>query len=224
MRDPDLAPRRVWDLPTRLTHWALVLLFAFSWWSGENGELAWHRRSGYAVLTLLLFRLAWGFAGSSTARFARFVRGPRAVLAYARRVFERRAAHDPVGHNPLGGWSVLAMLALLLLQTGSGLFAVDTDGLESGPLAHRLSFSAGRTLAGLHGASFEVLLALVGLHIAAVLFYLVCRRENLIAAMLSGRRRLRPDSVAGLRFAGFGRALALLSAAVALVAALLILG
>ena len=210
---------RVWDLPTRLVHWLLVGLFAFSWWSAENGELAWHRLSGYAVLTLLLFRLAWGFAGSDSARFAVFVAGPRAVLAYARQLL-RRPATPLAGHNPMGGWSVLGLLLLLLVQTGSGLFSVDVDGLESGPLSHRVSFSTGRAIAELHELSFNVLLVLLGLHLAAMLFYRVYHGENLVTAMFSGRKRVPPQSAATLRFAGLPRALALLVLAALLVAAL----
>lgn len=212
------AARRIWDAPTRFVHLALIALFAFSWWSADHGELRWHRVSGYAVLTLLLFRVAWGFAGSTTARFTSFVRGPRAFAAYARRLFDRSTPHG-VGHNPMGGWSVLALLAVLLLQTGTGLFAVDTDGVESGPLSHFVAFSTGRSLAGIHEISFNVLLALIGLHIASVLFYLVYRRENLIAAMLHGRKRVPPD-VPALRFATPIRALLLLIVAASAVAAL----
>lgn len=178
---------RVWDLPTRLVHWGWVGLFAFSWWSAETHRMEWHRWSGYAVLTLLLFRLYWGFAGGSTARFADFVRGPRAFLAYLKTLHQRPGLVS-AGHNPMGGWSVLLLLALLLLQTGSGLFAVDTDGIESGPLARYVSFGTGRDLAGLHELSFDLLLAAVGLHLAAIAFYGLYKRENLVAAMLSGRK------------------------------------
>lgn len=216
---PELKPQRLWDLPVRLTHWALLALVLFSWWSGENGELGWHRYSGYAVLALLLFRLYWGFAGSSSARFRGFVRGPRAVAAYARSLFARPAPAS-VGHNPMGGWSVLALLAVLLAQTGSGLFAVDTDGLESGPLSHWLPFSAGRAAAEFHEFCFDVLLALVGLHVAAILFYAVYRRENLVAAMLGGRKRLPPGAADGLRFAPLWKAALGLAGAVLLVVAI----
>ncbi|MGH8444523.1 MAG: cytochrome b/b6 domain-containing protein [Solimonas sp.] len=212
-------PQRVWDLPVRLTHWALVALLLFSWWSGENGELAWHRRSGYAVLVLLLFRLYWGFAGSSSARFAGFVRGPRTVAAYARRLLARPAT-AATGHNPMGGWSVLILLAALLTQVISGLFAVDTDGLESGPLSRYVSFSTGRLFADIHGWAFDALLVLSALHIAAIVFYLVWHRQNLVGAMLGGVRRLPAGAAAGLRFAGPWRALAGLLGAVLLVLAI----
>jgi len=180
---------RIWDLPTRLGHWMLVALFAFSWWSAENHHMDWHRWSGYGVLTLLLFRLYWGVVGSSTARFAHFVRGPRAFLRYLRTLPDR-PGEITVGHNPMGGWSVMLLLGLLLVQTGTGLFAVDTDGIESGPLASLVSFGMGRDIADIHELSFNLMLAAVGLHILAIVFYLVYKRENLIAAMVTGDKFL----------------------------------
>ncbi len=177
---------QAWDLPIRLFHWLLVALMGFSWWSGEQHLMDWHRRSGYAILGLLLFRLYWGFVGSPTARFSQFVRGPRATLAYVRSL-NTPAYRAPPGHNPLGGWSVLAILAALLMMVTAGLFAVDVDGLESGPLSDYLSFDQGRSAAHLHGYVFKLLLALTVLHVAAILFYLVRMRQNLITPMITGR-------------------------------------
>jgi len=127
---------RVWDAPVRLFHWALAALAVFSFVSGKLGGawLDWHMRSGYAILTLLLFRLAWGVVGSHTARFASFVRGPASVRTYLR----ERGARGMPGHNPLGGWSVVAMLASLLVQAASGLFA-DDEIATRGPLAVKVS-------------------------------------------------------------------------------------
>lgn len=191
----------LWDLPTRVIHWALVVLIPFSWWSAEEHQLEWHRMSGYVILGLLLFRLIWGLAGSSTARFSGFVRGPRAVLAYA------RGRGEPViGHNPMGGWSVIALLLLLVVQVGLGLFAVDTDGIESGPLSHWVSFDAGRRAAELHELSFNVLLAFVALHVAAVLFYLFIRRDNLLVPMFTGAKRLDAAPLQVPTMASLGRA------------------
>src|SRR5262245_11528061 len=110
---------RVWDIPVRLFHRLLVPLIAFAWWSAEAGHLEWHRLAGYAVLALLLFRVAWGFVGSDTARFGQFLRGPAAIGAYL------RGRLVVLGHNPLGGWSVFAMLLLLIAEVTLGLFAVD---------------------------------------------------------------------------------------------------
>jgi cytochrome b len=176
---------RVWDWPVRLTHWLFVACITVSWWSAEEHEMQWHRYSGYALLGLLIFRIYWGFAGSSSARFSQFLRGPGKVIAYLR----KREEHRDAGHNPLGGWSVLAMLSLMLAQVLIGLFVSDVDGLESGPLSHLVSFSTSRTLAEIHEIVFNVILTLAGLHIAAIVFYLLVKRDNLIVAMLTGHRR-----------------------------------
>jgi len=174
---------RVWDLPTRLVHWLLVAGVGLSWWTGETGRLEWHRWSGYGLLGLVLFRIYWGFFGSSTARFARFVRGPQAVFAYL------RGSWQPVpGHNPLGALSVVALLALLATQIVLGLFAVDVDGIESGPLSLYVSFEGGRDAARWHGALFDVLLWLIALHIVAILYYGLVKKQNLAASMLHGER------------------------------------
>jgi len=212
-----IVPQKVWDLPTRIGHWLLPILVGVSWATAEWGLMDWHRRSGYAILTVVLFRVYWGFLGGSTARFSDFVRGPAAVLAYARGL-RAHAGHTPaIGHNPMGGWSVLALLALLLVQTGTGLFAVDTDGLESGPLSYLISFRSGRTLSEIHEISFNLLLGLVVLHVAAVAYYTLIRREALIPAMLSGRKSLPPDATQGLRFVSVWRALVGLFIAVGVV-------
>lgn len=179
---PARARVRVWDVPVRITHWAFVVGVLFSWWTAETGRLEWHRWSGYTLLGLVLFRLYWGFLGSSTARFSQFVRGPRAIAAYLKGSGEPRA-----GHNPLGALSVLALLALLLAQVVLGLFAVDVDGMESGPLSLYVSFEAGRVAAQWHEWIFNALMTVVVLHVLAVLYYLV-RKQNLIGAMFTGKR------------------------------------
>lgn len=182
----------VWDLPVRVLHWLMVIAIGVSWWSAEERIMDVHRYSGYALLGLIVFRIYWGFAGSSTARFGQFVRGPQAVAAYLR----ERARDAPLapGHNPLGAWSVLALILLLATQVTLGLFVTDVDGLESGPLSYLVSFETSRTLAEAHEIVFNVLLGFIVLHIAAVLFYLVARRTNLIAAMFTGKRRVETDA------------------------------
>jgi len=182
---------RVWDVPTRFVHWLVVLGFAISWWTGETGRLEWHRWSGYALLGLLTFRIYWGFFGSSTARFRQFVRGPRTIASYLRGTW----ATQP-GHNPLGAMSVVLMLILLVAQIGFGLFAVDVDGMESGPLSLYVSFEAGRVAAEWHEAIFNVLLWLVALHILAIAYYLVVKRQNLAAAMVRGTREFETETQA----------------------------
>ena len=172
---------RIWDWPTRLFHWLLVVLIPLQWWTAEQDMMELHMLSGSAVLGLLLFRLLWGIFGSSTARFANFVKGPGAVVSY----LSGRAAHV-LGHNPLGGWSVMAMLGLLSLQVGLGLIASDEDGLNSGPLSHLVDAERSEAAAEWHEQMFEVLLVLIGLHVAAIVFYALVRRRNLVGPMLVG--------------------------------------
>jgi cytochrome b len=179
----------VWDLPTRLFHWALAALIGFSWWSAEQGDLERHMWSGYAVMTLVLFRLLWGVFGSSTARFSGFVRGPAAVIAYLRDARGWRA----IGHTPLGALSVVALLGLTIVQVATGLFNTDDDGLIEGPLAALVSFDASEMAHDLHELLFNVLLAFIALHVAAVLFYRLFMGKTLLGPMISGRAALDPD-------------------------------
>lgn len=172
----------VWDLPVRLVHWALVALIAFSWWSAEYGEIEWHVRSGLAILGLLLFRILWGVFGSSTARFAGFVRGPRRVIAYLR----DPAGWSGAGHSPLGALSVIALLGLMLLQVWFGLFLSDEDGVVTGPLNRLVSFESAEKSHEIHELLFNVLLGFIALHLAAILFYR-WRGKRLVRAMISGR-------------------------------------
>jgi cytochrome b len=174
---------RVWDVPVRFVHWLIVVLLAVSWWTAETGRMEWHQYSGFTMLALLVFRVYWGFFGSSTARFASFVRGPRVIATYVK----GRWATMP-GHNPLGALSVVALLALLLAQVALGLFAVDVDGIESGPLSIYVSFDAGRMAAKWHHTVFDILLWLVALHVVAVFYYMFIKKENLVGAMVSGKR------------------------------------
>lgn len=173
----------IWDVPTRIFHWALVVLIALLWWSGKSGEIALHKRVGFAVVGLIVFRAYWGFAGSSTARFSSFLRGPREIWRYIR----GRAAPF-LGHNPLGGISVVVMLSLVAIESGLGLFAVDEDGLESGPLAPMIDLDWSQFAARMHALVFDVLLAVIALHVVAVLAYWA-GGNNLIGPMITGRKR-----------------------------------
>jgi cytochrome b len=203
---------RLWDAPTRIVHWALVVLVAFAWWSAEAGKMDWHRLCGDAVVGLVAFRLIWGFAGSTSARFASFVKGPAATLVYLRSLPGRAHAHI-AGHNPLGAWSVLALLAALVAQVVTGLFAVDIDAIEAGPLSDRVSFDTGRLFAKWHHWSFSALQALIVLHLAAVVFYLAYKRANLVRAMITGQQDFAQDPK--LAFASARRALAVAAIATA---------
>lgn len=191
---------RVWDAPTRLFHWLLVALIAAAWWTAEEGLLTWHYRIGFCILILILFRLIWGLIGSSTARFAGFVRGPRVIAAYLR----GERPHE-VGHNPLGALSVLALLGLTAAVTGLGLFASDEDGIEPGPLAYRVSVEASDVAQELHELGFNLLLALVALHVAAIAYYGLFKRDNLLTPMLSGSREM-PEGTEPMRPAPAWRA------------------
>jgi len=209
---------KVWDAPVRVFHWLIVLALALCWYTAENRVMDWHRRGGYVVLTLVLFRLFWGFTGSSTARFASFVRGPAAVREYVGQLRQRVSAPS-VGHNPLGGWSVLALVAVLLAMPLLGLFSVDVDGVESGPLSWLVSFKLGRRAAHWHEDVFAILQALVALHIVAILYYAFWRKQDLVAPMVTGYRRLSREAAAGIRLAATWRALPWLAVAIAIVVA-----
>ena len=208
-----LARYRVWDLTTRLIHWSLVLLVLMQFGTAEWGWLSmrWHFYFGYAILVLVGVRVLWGIVGSDASRFVHFVRGPRTVAAYVRGTLRRGSEH-PVSHNPLGALSVLVLLVLLAVQGISGLFASD-DIDTFGPLSGRVSNATVRLMTRIHDINQKLLLGLITLHIAAVLLHaLVRREEHLIAAMITGCKRLARDP--RLRFVGIGGAL-LLAAALA---------
>ena len=177
----------VWDLPVRLVHWLLALLIGFSWWSVHNHHTDWHIWSGCAILTLLIFRLLWGFVGSSTARFSSFVRGPRAIRDYL------RDRWSGIGHNPLGALSVLALLAAVAIQVGLGLISEDEDGLYTGPLFRLVSMDTSDKARDIHEQWFNVILGLVVLHLAAIVFYRL-RGRHLIKPMITGRAVLEPGA------------------------------
>lgn len=180
---------KVWDLPTRLFHWTLVVLMIVQWLTAENSStMDYHAWGGYAVLVLVLFRLMWGFVGSDTARFNDFVRGPQAGITYLKALLRGETPHY-LGHNPVGGWSILALLVLLLIQAVTGLFAND-DILVEGPLYSWVSKSTSDWLTTVHKVNFNLLLAVIALHVSAALFYLLVKKENLIHPMVSGVKRL----------------------------------
>lgn len=191
--EPSLPPfryrTRVWDLPTRVFHWALLVCIAGSFITVNIGGdwMAWHFRLGYAVLTLLLFRIVWGFVGGRWSRFASFIYAPSTILAYYRG--QGKPEHS-VGHNPLGAGSVYALLGFLLLQVASGLFS-DDDISNQGPLAKLVSNARVSLATWYHKeVGNKVLIALMLLHVGAVLFYLYRRKENLIRPMLHGDKHL----------------------------------
>ena len=215
---------RVWDVPVRLFHWALVILLATSYFSGRAGGdwMKLHFWSGYTILTLLLFRIAWGFVGSTTARFSHFVKGPVAWFIYLRDLLTGRRTYD-VGHNPVGGIMVLVLIFAVLAQAVAGLFSADTDlGTVNGPLANAIADKWVDRLTAFHKFWVNVILCLAALHVLAAIIYLVWKRQNLIGAMLTGNKPphivVPPGKPAPtLSFASGRLALSLLIAAAAIV-------
>lgn len=202
---------RVWDAPTRIVHWLFVVLVVLSWWTADTGRMEWHRWSGYTLSGLVIFRIYWGLVGSSTARFSQFVRGPRAIASYLRGGWT-----VATGHNPLGALSVVALLALLATQVTLGLFAVDVDGIESGPLSTFVSFETGRAAASWHEDIFNVLMVLILVHIVAVIYYVFFRKQPLVAAMIHGKRDYAEPQPPPMRSASVVRLLLGIVLAVAL--------
>lgn len=184
---PAAAGRREpWDFPTRAFHWSLAGLVVFSFVTGKAGGswMGWHMRSGYCILALLIFRLAWGFAGSPEARFASFVRGPRAAIAHARTLLLGAGEH-PRGHNPLGAWMVLALLAILALQAVTGLFAND-EASHEGPLAAKVSNALVDRMSAIHEINGWIVAGAVALHVLAIGFYQWGLRVDLTRPMVYG--------------------------------------
>jgi cytochrome b len=174
-----------WDGPTRVFKWALVFVVVDGWISNKYGGSlpAWHKCNGYAALVLVVFRLLWGFAGGSTARFGSFAAGPGKVIAYI------RTAPKYLGHNPLGGWMVLALLILIFAMGASGLFSADEDRLIiDGPLAKTVSAAAVDLAASWHRHVFTALQIFVAIHVTANVVYALSRREPLIRAVVTGRK------------------------------------
>ncbi|WP_179405095.1 cytochrome b/b6 domain-containing protein [Burkholderia guangdongensis] len=208
---------QVWDLPTRLFHWLMVVLVAAAYVSIRFNWLGLHVRVGETLLVLVLFRLLWGCFGSETARFRSFLKSPAAALGHLRRLF-RREPDLEVGHNPAGGWMVLLLLALLSVETLSGLY-VYNDVEDVGPLTPWVPAALADAIDDLHIILWDVLLAAVALHVLAIALYAAAKGHNLLRPMLTGRKSL-PASIRAPRVAPAGRALLLLAAAVAAVALL----
>lgn len=180
---------QVWDLPLRIFHWTLVVAIAAAYVTAEFGgsEWArWHGRIGAFVLALLVFRFVWGFIGTQHARFRSFVPTPARVAAYL------SGRWQSAGHNPLGALSVIALLLLVAVQIVTGLFAND-DISFAGPLSDWVSKGTSDGFTGWHQRIFYVLAGFIGLHLLAILFYLLIRRSNLVSPMISGKKLLATD-------------------------------
>jgi cytochrome b len=184
--DPALPRVKVWDAPTRLFHWSIVLLVFVSWFSADRGLMTIHLWSGLSLLALLLFRIAWGIMGSTTARFSDFMHPPRKIAGYLKGL-ARSEKRLHAGHNPAGGMMVVVMIAALLAQAVTGLFS--NDGLRfNGPLAMWISQDISDQVTRIHGTIFNIILLLVWCHVVAIGFYLLVRDDNLVGPMFSGKK------------------------------------
>ncbi len=183
-----ILPIRVWDAPTRLFHWAIVVLIGVSWLSESLGWMTIHFVSGYSIIALLLFRLIWGFVGSETSRFSRFLKSPVAALRQLAHL-HRREPDTEIGHNAAGGWMVLLMLVLLAVQAGTGLCAND-DGATEGPLFNYVGKAWSDWLSHVHSINFTLIQIAVVLHVLAIVAYAVPKRHDLVRPMLTGEKYL----------------------------------
>jgi cytochrome b len=197
-------PMKVWDAPTRLFHWAVVLLVIVSFITAQLDWMRAHLISGYIMLTALLFRLAWGFAGSETARFSAFLVSPFAGFRHIS-TLNRREPDTQIGHNAAGGWMVLIMLLLLYIQVATGLGANDDHG-TAGPLAKYLGKHLSNQISAVHSLSFWLLVAAIVVHLLAIAAYAQLKGQNLLRPMITGKKRL-PGAMRAPRMATPLRAL-----------------
>ena len=209
-----------WDAPTRVTHWSIAVLVLALWWSGMQGRWEIHILLGDILAGLVTFRMLWGFFGGSTARLSNMIKGPSQLARYTIALLSRKDAWASVGHNPLGGWSAIAMLLSLFVMVISGLCAESLDGLSRGIFARYLSETQLAAAAAVHDLDLQILEILVALHLSAIFFYTLFKRENLISAMIQGRRLLPATSVP-LQPASWWRLFAALAIAVGTSAAML---
>lgn len=191
---PGVEKARIWDLGLRLFHWALVICVVTGWMLGRFGPsiMTLHFYAGYAVIGLIAYRLIWGFVGAPAARFSQFIFGPVATLRYLREFVKRKPSFWP-GHSPMGALSVFALLAVLIFQTTTGLFADPDDFINTGPLASYVTTETAQDMARLHYRGSLAILALVLLHLGAILFYKFWKHENLVRPMITGWKLVRRD-------------------------------
>ena len=206
----------IWDAPTRLFHWLAAMLVVAAYVTWRLNWMHWHVYVGDALLALVLFRLSWGFFGSDTARFSRFLTPPLSALRHLKRSL-RREPDDQAGHNPAGGWMVLLLLMLLLAETLTGIF-VNNDVADVGPLTALAPAWVDNLITDLHDLLWQALLAAILLHLLAVAFYWAVKRQNLVLPMIVGRKAL-PASVRPPEMARPSRALLLFACGVVAAAA-----
>ena len=193
---PELTRQKIWDPVTRSWHWILVLSVGIGWAFGRYmtfDTISWHFYLGYLTLALIAFRCLWGFIGPDPIRLRNLLPTPTALWHYLRRI-GRREPSGTRGHNPIGSISVILMLLSIAAQAITGLFIVSDDFFESGPLAGHVSESFSNRMTWWHHTNADILLVLVSLHVAAILFYLIWKRENLVIAMITGWKQVRSEN------------------------------
>ena len=193
----------VWDAPTRLFHWLVAALVAAAYATWRLNWMDWHARVGDALLALLLFRLMWGFFGSETARFSRFVASPRTVAQHLKFALLREPDRQ-IGHNPAGGWMVLLLLLLLLAETLSGLY-VANDIADVGPFTEVVPAPVANAIETSHAVVWDALLAAIVFHVLAIFVFAAAKGQNLLRPMITGTKLL-PAGLPAPRLASLVRA------------------
>lgn len=192
----DLHREKIWDPVTRLWHWLFATVVVVGWSLGKFmsfSTVQWHFYCGYTILGLLIFRYLWGFVGPTPIRYRALVPKPAEAFAYLKGFTSRHPSGTP-GHNPLGSLSVIAMMLLLTGQASSGLFIVSDDYFESGPLSYLVSDAVSNRLTWWHHLLSKFILVIVGLHVAAIFYYLLWKKENLIKPMITGWKWVKSAS------------------------------
>jgi cytochrome b len=190
--------RLVWDLPLRIFHWLLVLSMAASWYTAENSEeylaigrgytyIEFHFWLGYWTLGMIAFRIIWGFVGPRHARFTSFIAGPRRFFAYVGGFFKRDSIAS-IGHNPMGALVVVLMLLMVGAQAVSGLFLIENTEIFQAPYHSSVDESTANRMMAFHAWNFDTLLWVIGLHVLAIFFYRVYKRQKLVGPMFTGRK------------------------------------
>lgn len=206
----------VWDLPVRLFHWLTAVLVLALYQTAESNNMEWHAWFGEALLALVLFRLIWGLLGSETARFSHFVSGPAEAISHLRQFFRPKVEHG-IGHNAAGGWMVLGLLGLLLLQSLTGIF-LNNDVADQGPLTQLVPAWAANMIDDAHSALWDILVAGIAVHLLAIAAYAAFKHDDLVSPMLTGRKEL-PESIPAPQMVSLWKALVALLASVAITAA-----
>lgn len=188
---------KVWDLPTRIFHWGLIFLLACLWWTADAGEMDWHQVLAYSLMIFIIFRLVWGIIGSETSRFSHFIKHPKTVLNYMKKA-KHQGVTSSVGHNPLGGYMVIALILLVSMQLISGLFTTDEIFTE-GPLYSLVSSDTGSVMTWLHKKIFYVMLGFAAIHVLAVIYHGI-KGDRLVAPMITGYKLIVEKGQLDLKF------------------------